>query len=198
MIQFFACNLLNVPIPCSTDNPHFPTLNPMQNIEYKAELRDFELARSIAKALGARFEGTLEQADTYFRVADARFKKREAPGTPTQYILYKRPDRTRPKISQYDVFTEEEARVRFGEAGMKAWVVVKKTREVYLLGNVRIHLDSVERLGNFLEFEAIVSRAHNVAACHAAISRLCREFLTSLGEPISCGYLELMTSRLEE
>lgn len=167
----------------------------MQNVEFKAELRDIELARSVALTLGARHVGTMQQTDTYYRAADLRFKKREVPGLMTEYILYKRADRTRPKISQYDVFTEEQARARFGEAAMTPWVVIRKTRDLYLLDNVRVHLDRVEGLGDFLEFEAVVSPAHNVAACHASIARLRQAFLTTLGEAISCGYLELLTGR---
>lgn len=170
----------------------------MQNVEFKAELRDIALARSIAVALGARNAGVLEQTDTYYRAIDARFKKREVHGLPTEFILYNKADGARPKISQYDIFTEEQARTRFGEKGMTPWIVVKKSRELYLFENVRIHLDRVEQLGDFLEFEAVISPAHNVAACHVTIGRLRREFLIALGEAISCGYLELMTTRLEE
>lgn len=33
--------------------------------------------------------------------------------------------------------------------------VVKKDREIYLIGNVRVHLDDVEGIGRFFEFEAV-------------------------------------------
>jgi predicted adenylyl cyclase CyaB len=35
---------------------------------------------------------------------------------------------------------------------------VKKQRELFLLGNVRIHLDRVQGLGEFLEFEAVFKK----------------------------------------
>jgi adenylate cyclase, class 2 len=33
-------------------------------------------------------------------------------------------------------------------------VVVDKQREIYFLGNVKFHIDTVQRLGNFMEIEA--------------------------------------------
>ena len=42
--------------------------------------------------------------------------------------------------------------------------VVRKRREIYLWQNVRIHLDDVEGLGQFLEFEAVLSPEIDEAA----------------------------------
>jgi predicted adenylyl cyclase CyaB len=39
--------------------------------------------------------------------------------------------------------------------------VVKKRREVFLFRQVRIHLDHVEQLGDFLELEAVVATGGN-------------------------------------
>ncbi len=58
--------------------------------------------------------------------------------------------------------------------------------------NVRIHLDAVEQLGNFLEFESLVSKDHNVAKGHEAIAALRKQFAPVMGELIDCGYAELM------
>jgi adenylate cyclase class 2 len=166
----------------------------MQNVEYKAELRDIELARSICRAIKAELVATLEQTDTYYRVADARLKKRETVGLKTEYIFYQRSNVSGPRISGYVVYSEQEALLRFGTTPMPVWVVVKKTRELYTLGNVRIHLDMVEGLGRFLEFEAVVSAQHDVANCHAAVHRLKLELAPVLGEPISASYSDLVAA----
>ena len=50
--------------------------------------------------------------------------------------------------------------------------VVRKRREVLLLENVRIHLDEVDRLGTFLELEAVVDAAHDDAACRRQVAAL--------------------------
>lgn len=167
---------------------------PMQNVEFKAELRDPALARTICHSIGAQSVGTLEQTDTYYRVPDAKLKKREVPGAPAEYIFYSRPSRSRPKLSNYTLYTEAQALERFGASPLPIWLVVHKTRDLHLYQGVRIHLDQVRGLGHFIEFEAIVSAARNFAPCHALIDELRRAFAPVMGEPIACGYAELLAA----
>lgn len=169
----------------------------MQNVEYKVELRNPEIAPSICKAIGARFINELEQTDTYFRVPHGRLKKRETRGEPTEFIQYERKDRTRPKLSHFTIFPEDVAIERFGTQPMPIWVIVKKIRKVYMLANVRIHIDNVEGLGSFVEFEALVSREFNVVKCHEAINKLIEEFRPTLGEPIATGYADLIAAETQ-
>jgi adenylate cyclase class IV len=167
----------------------------LRNVEFKAELRDPALARSIAEAIGARHVATLDQTDTYFRLAAGRLKKRETAGEPTEWILYHRPDRTGLKLSRFTIYHEDAAQERFGKAPMPVWVVVKKRRELFLLHNVRIHLDRVEGLGNFLEFEALLRPRITVADAESAVRRLREEFAPALGEPIATGYSDLLADQ---
>lgn len=166
----------------------------MHNIEYKAELRDIDLARSICRALKAAPIITMEQVDTYYRIPSGRLKKRECAGEPTEYIFYDRPDRTRPKLSHFVIYTEPQALERFGTSPLPVWVTVRKRRELYMHRQVRIHLDTVEGLGQFLEFEAMVSVGFNIAKCHEAVEHLKRAFGPALGEPIACGYSDLLAA----
>lgn len=170
----------------------------MNNVELKAELRDLPLARLIAKAVGATFILTLDQVDTYYRIASGKLKKRETIGEPVEYIFYERPLKATAKLSQFVIYSEEQARERFGTEPLPVWVVVKKKRELYMHGNVRIHLDSVEGLGNFLEFEALVSRDHDIAACTQLVQQLREKFAPVLGELIDCGYADLLARQEEE
>lgn len=167
----------------------------MRNVEFKAELRDPALARTIAEALGARHVATLDQTDTYYRLPAGRLKKREAAGEPTEWILYHRPDRTGLKISRFTIYSEEQALERYGKTPLPVWVTVKKHRELYMLDNIRIHFDTVEGLGNFLEFEALLRPRVAVADAEAAVQRLREEFTPVLGEPIACGYSDLLASQ---
>jgi adenylate cyclase class IV len=166
----------------------------VQNVEYKAELRDLFLAHAICRNLGADFAGTIEQTDTYYRVPDARLKKRETPGATTEYIFYNRINRTRPKLSSYTIYTELQALERFGSSPLPVWVVVRKTRELHLYRGVRIHLDHVETLGRFLEFEVIVRPDQNLAQCHALMDFLRQSFGPACGEPIACSYADLIAA----
>ena len=164
----------------------------MLNVEIKAELRDIELARSVCRSLGAKHIGTLIQADTYFRIPQGRFKRRVTEDEPTEYIFYDRPDRTRAKLSHFSVYSEAEAAARYGSSPLPELCVVHKHRDLYMLGSTRIHLDQVRDLGTFIEFEAMVSPAHNVARCHAEIASLRSAFDVIMGEPIACSYADLL------
>lgn len=170
----------------------------MHNVEFKAELRDLELARTLCRVLGATWIIAMEQTDTYFRVASGRLKRRECPGEPVEYIHYDRDNRTQPKLSHYEIYSETQATERFGLAPLPVWVVVRKARELFMLGSTRIHLDTVEGLGRFLELESMVSPSNTVAKCHQTLADLRQKLAPALGEPISSSYSDLIASQLEE
>lgn len=169
----------------------------MHNVEIKAELRDLPLARAICGALKATKIATLEQTDTYFKLATGRLKKRECAGEPTEYVFYDRDNRARPRLSHFTIYSENEAAERFGATPMPVWVVVKKTRELWMLGSVRIHLDTVEDLGTFIEFEALVSPSNNVARCHETVAALRGSFAPAMGETIAVSYSDMIAGQIE-
>ena len=164
----------------------------MQNVEFKAELRDLDLARIQCRTLGATCSGRLEQRDTYYKLPDGRLKRREVPGKPPEWIFYHRPDRPSPRMSHFMLYSDDQARTRWGTLPLREWVVLTKSREVWRLDNVRIHLDSVVDLGAFLEFEAEVSRKRKVRECYEQVYRLREAFAPLLGEAIPGGYGEML------
>ena len=168
----------------------------MQNIEFKAELRHIDAARAQCAALDAMHEGIFRQRDTYYQLPDGRLKRREEPGEEIAWIYYHRPDLVRPRMSNYTILTGDQARLRWGVDGIEPWITVDKKRELWILENVRIHLDEVEGLGRFIEFEAIVSRDFDVEACHRAIDHLRAEFDPILGESLSVSYSDLLAAEL--
>lgn len=166
----------------------------MINVEFKAELRDADLARAAVRAMGAIEGGVLVQTDTYFRVADGRLKKRETMGEETEWVFYDREDRSLPKLSRFTIYDEAAAHERFGSRPLPVWLTVKKRRELWLMGAVRIHLDEVESLGSFLEIEALVSPKQNVGKCHELVAELRRKLGPALGEPLSGSYSDLLAA----
>ena len=164
----------------------------MQNIEFKAELRDPDAARCQCEVLGATQVGVLRQTDTYYKLADGRLKKREAPGEPIEWIYYHRNDSVKPRMSNYSILTDDQARRRWGTKTLRQWLVVVKKRQLWMIDNVRIHLDEVDELGKFIEFEAIVSKNRDVKECHLAVNHLREVFGPVMGEPVSPSYCDLM------
>jgi adenylate cyclase class IV len=74
---------------------------------------------------------------------------------------------------------------------------VVKRRELWLLDNIRIHLDEVERIGNFIEFEAVVDSDHDTRSCHESIKHLRVAFLLTMGEPVGPSYSDLVAQEIE-
>jgi len=169
----------------------------MQNVEYKCELRDPELARLLCARLGAVRAEETEQVDTYYRIPDGRLKGREADDMEVEYIFYHRANRLRPKLSHFTIYTREDAKRRFGELPLPVWLVVRKHRVTWLYKNVRIHLDSVEHLGQFIEVEALVSPAHHAGQCHMLVDGIREKLRPATGEPIAGSYADLMALELE-
>ena len=129
----------------------------MVNIEVKARCADLGRAEENLSALGAGPAGSFRQRDTYFKVPAGRLKLREVGPDEGQLIFYRRDDIAGPKRSDYQLaFTTDPQALRamLSEV-LGAWVEVEKTRQVWLWENVRIHLDNVAGLGQFLELEAV-------------------------------------------
>ena len=101
-------------------------------------------------------------------------------------------------MSNFTILTDEQARRRWGTHSLREWIKVIKKRELWMSGEVRIHLDNVKTLGTFIEFEAKVSRKFDVKACHAAISELRQSFAPVMGEAISASYSDLMEQAAAE
>lgn len=70
-------------------------------------------------------------------------------------VQYARPDISGPKLSKFDVLTvtEPEKLDRMLSTSVGVIGEVKKQRHLFLYEQTRIHLDKVDGLGTFLEFE---------------------------------------------
>jgi len=131
-------------------------------------------------------------------MTDGRLKKREAPGEPTEWIYYHRRDIVRPRMSSYAILSDAQAKRRWGSHSLRAWLKVAKKRELWMLENIRIHLDDVLELGKFIEFEAVISKEHDTRECHEMIGELRAVFGPTMGEPVGASYCDLMAQVLAE
>jgi homotetrameric cytidine deaminase len=170
----------------------------MRNVELKA--RDPDPARSLERALelGAEDKGEITQRDTYFAGARGRLKLREQEtgGSPLwdELIEYSRDDSTDARTSTYrrvpvaDVAALHEALdAAYGTLG-----TVTKRRRLLLWEGVRIHLDEVEGLGSYLEFEAVAEQGSDLTAEHEKIERLRSELGVRDANLVATSYLDLI------
>ena len=72
-----------------------------------------------------------------------------------QLIFYNRPDTSGPKLSDFRVSPvgDVEGMKTLLSLALGAIGCVKKVRTLYMVGQTRVHLDKVEGLGEFVEFE---------------------------------------------
>ena len=126
------------------------------NIEIKARSSNHARIREILASKGADYRGRDHQIDTYFYVPSGRLKLREG-NIENSLIYYDREDIEGPKQSNV-VLARLSPNPGLKSVLAKALgvlVVVDKQREIYFVDNVKIHIDSVRGLGDFVEIEAI-------------------------------------------
>jgi adenylate cyclase, class 2 len=150
------------------------------NVEIKARCPDIGQVRDRLQELKAIRRGRDEQTDTYFVVPEGRMKLRE--GTiENSLIYYRRTDQPGPKashVSRFDLDAGERSIKTVLTDALGVSAVVRKTREIYFLSNIKIHLDEVEGLGSFLEIEAIDATGQRTKA---QLRRQCRTLMRKLG-----------------
>ncbi|HEY1274569.1 MAG TPA: cytidine deaminase [Thermoleophilaceae bacterium] len=147
---------------------------PERNVELKARDPDPRRSLELALALGADDRGEIVQRDTYFSRARGRLKLREQEPGGAELIAYERTDAAEPRESAYRVVpvSDPEALREALDASLGTVVVVEKRRRLLLWEGVRIHLDQVERLGAFIELEAVAGAGSDLTAERAKVDRL--------------------------
>lgn len=166
------------------------------NIELKARYPDHEKAAEIAERIGARRVHREIQTDTYFSTGLYRLKLRESSLGDHWLIGYQRPNEPGARKSSYrlEKIPDPGAKRKILARTMGVKTVVRKQRTLYLVGPVRIHLDRVEGLGNFIEFEAVLSAAFPDSAAHRRVEELREEFGIPDEDLISGSYSDLFAA----
>ena len=125
------------------------------NVEFKARIEDIDAARARLRTLNPRELGLDHQKDTYFAVPEGRLKLREG-GIEQSLIFYRRSDQAETRESHvvYASLAHTEELRRVLAAALPVVGVVEKDREIFYLGETKVHLDRVEGQGFFLEVEA--------------------------------------------
>ena len=125
------------------------------NIEIKCECQDLNKVREILKKENAEFKGTDHQIDTYFNSKRGRLKLREG-DIENNLIHYEREDTKGSKESKFTLYkTEKNSNLKtILKLALDNKCTIEKSREIYFIGNVKFHLDTVKDLGTFIEIEA--------------------------------------------
>ena len=135
------------------------------NIEIKARVEDVDVLKANAETLSDTPVKVIPQEDTFFNTEKGRLKLRVLAPDVGYLIYYERSDQDGPKRSDYHLAKTDDPenlkialRLALGVRG-----VVRKTRNLYMVGQTRIHLDEVEGLGHFLELEVVMREGQSDA-----------------------------------
>jgi homotetrameric cytidine deaminase len=165
------------------------------NVELKARCADLELAAERCASIGAAEQGALEQRDTYFSTVRGRLKLRVLGSGTSELLAYQRADDPEATESAY-LLVPVPAPHELSEALVAALGeplgVVSKRRRLFLYEGVRIHLDDVDGLGSFIEFEAVMPDAGNIDAARAKVARLRTELEIADEDLVPVSYADLL------
>lgn len=134
--------------------------NQKKIVELKTRVGGLATVRDKLVQCGAVRLETLRQIDTYYEVPKGRLKFREIQGEADGKLVYYERENVA-EIRESFVFIvatyQPQAFKQVLERILTIKAVVAKTREVYILEGVRVHLDEVDTLGSFVEFELATS-----------------------------------------
>ncbi len=125
------------------------------NLELKARISSIEWCLTRALERGATSAGILDQVDTYFNTPAGRLKLRIINGSSAELIGYFRREVADERSSAYEKTSVPDAATFCGilERTLGVRVVVSKHRNLFWYKGSRIHVDAVDNLGTFIEFE---------------------------------------------
>ena len=163
-------------------------------IELKATLGSLSNARDKINAMGAHKQGTYRQVDTYFNVQTGRLKLREIDGEPTsKLVYYEREDILDLKMSDILILETHDPdtlkAILQRSIGVKA--TITKQREIYQHQGTQIHLDNVEDLGTFIEFERPIT---DLPEDRETLKKLMEKLEIRLQDLITGSYSDLKTN----
>jgi predicted adenylyl cyclase CyaB len=168
----------------------------MKNLEIKAVASNLGRLRRLLASLGASRRPVLVQTDTYFVTPAARMKLRVRRGARTaELIVYDRPNASRARSSEYQKLPVDDppGLLRLMRRMFGVHVRVRKRRDLWLLGETRVHLDSVEGLGSFVEIE--VPYVGGASRARRTMARLLDALEIVPGDVLDRSYADLLAER---
>jgi len=164
------------------------------NIEIKTRARNFDEMRERAEKLSDLPMQVIEQEDIFFNTEIGRLKLRILAVGRAQLIYYARSDQEGPKRSDYHIYETPDPgnlkRVLELAYGIRG--VVRKTRYLYIVGQTRVHLDDVERLGHFMELEVVLQEGQSDAEGQIIAEGLMSSLGVARSDLLEGAYMDLL------
>ncbi len=168
-----------------------------QNVEIKARLSQPENTKKKIIALADGPPTEIVQEDVFFHANSGRLKLRKFAPDAGELISYKRGDNLGPKTSTYHIFPTRnpdllESMLTFS-LGVKG--LVRKVRQLYKIGQTRVHLDEVEELGSFLELEVVLTATQTELEGETIARSIMSDLAISPADLIDVAYIDLLDKK---
>ncbi|XP_050100135.1 uncharacterized protein LOC126580873 [Anopheles aquasalis] len=172
----------------------------LRNVEIKARLageEEFERRITIAKQLTGTDGELILQNDVFFNVSSRRLKLRYLTHKKSELISYDRPDVAGPKLSQYELLElddpERLERMLASTVGVRGRVT--KRRHLFLHGQTRIHLDAVDGLGHYLEFETVLRPEQSSEEGQRIVDTMMARFEITPDDLVTGAYMDQLSDK---
>jgi predicted adenylyl cyclase CyaB len=165
-----------------------------KNIEIKAQVNDFFRLKKLAEQVSDTPCQLLIQEDTFFETSTGRLKLRVFDSECGELIYYARENSTQAKESTYLISKSNEPEKLKAILAMvlKVSGVVRKQRQLYLVGQTRIHLDRVDKLGDFVELEYVLREDQTAFDGQHEIQVLMEQLRIKEEDLIAKAYIDLL------
>ncbi len=165
-----------------------------RNVEIKARLHKVEEQRTRAALLSEGDPEVIVQEDIFFNVPQGRLKLRFLSPTRGELIFYQRANHAGPQTSTYAlVETGRPHQLKTVlEAAYGIRNTVRKTRQLYMVGRTRIHIDHVESLGHFLELEVVLAESEEASVGEREAYDLMQQLGINATQLVEGAYVDLL------
>ena len=164
-----------------------------KNLEFKVRYESLDLLLPKLVDLKADLKETINQVDTYFHNPKGRLKLRETDISDEGWLIYyERPNTLESRHSIYQLCRVDESSVlkELLTAALGVKTIIKKQRVLWMYENTRIHIDTVEDLGEFVELETVY-QGQSEADANKEHNLVKNTLSLETAEPIAVSYSEL-------
>ncbi len=171
-----------------------------KNLEFKVRYRSLDLLLPKLADLKAKRQEVINQVDTYFHNPKGRLKLRETDTSDEGWLIYyERPNTLESRYSVYQLCKVDESSVlkELMTAALGVKTIIKKQRVLWMYQNTRIHLDTVEDLGEFVELETVY-QGQSDADANQEHNHVKNTLGLETAEPIAVSYSELPRDKITE
>ena len=170
-------------------------------VEIKAYLDDYILVENQLQQLGAVFEKTIPQSDTYFQHPIRNFAQTDEAlririSDTKSYLTYKgaKIDSSTKTREELELVIPEPDKLNaiLKKLGFSPVMNVRKSRRIYNLDDIKISIDQVEELGTFIELELEISDKEKIHLAKERLFNLLMQLNISRKRLERSSYLELI------